>query len=97
MKWKEVLTDAMDRTPVMLATATTGLEDDDELIAVAIRVMAMPGRDIEWPQNRLIVRSVDRDKLLKAQPYHQISPEYMASNAVEDDEFNATLAQWLDN
>ena len=68
MKWQEVLTEAMDRTPVMLATATTGLDDDDELIAVAIRVMAMPGRDIEWPQNRLIVRSVDRDKLLKAQP-----------------------------
>lgn len=97
MKWKEVLTEAMDRTPVMLATATTGLDDDDELIAVAIRVMAMPGRDIEWPQNRLIVRSVDRDKLLKAQPYHQISPEYMTNNALEDEEFNATLAQWLDN
>lgn len=81
----------------MLATATTGLEDDDELVAVAIRVMTVPGRDIEWPQNRLIVRNVDRDKLLKAQPYHQISPEYMADNAMEDDEFNATLAQWLDS
>lgn len=89
--------DAMDSAPMMLATATTGLDDDDELVAVAAKVIEWPGVDIEWPADRLIVRNVDRDKLLKAQAYHQISPEYMAQNALDDEEFNRTLRSWVDN
>ena len=55
----------------LISTATTGLGDDDELLAVCI---SEPGTPIS--SVRTMVKKIDdRDKVLKSQEYHQISPE----------------------
>ena len=62
----------MERKQIkLLSTATTGLGDEDELLAVCI------GNAGEAVQSiRTYVKKVtDRDKVLKSQEYHQITPE----------------------
>lgn len=93
--WKDLMTDATERTPVMLATATTGLDDDDELLAVA--VLAPPWGGRTTPERRLLVRTVPEDLLLKSQRYHQVTAMYMQAHAVSDEAFREGLAGYLDN
>ena len=85
----------MDKPPVMIATATTGLDDEDELIAVAVLAPAWAYRAAEI--RRLFVRNVDRDKLLKSEKYHCFKDQYVQEHAVADGDFTTAVAEFLDN
>lgn len=71
-----------------MATATTGLSQDDETIAVGWRAYDTDTR--EWVVGS-VYRNVDSDKLMASQEYHQISVEYLRANACDDEQFRLAV------
>ena len=86
----------MEKKPVMIAVATTGLDDDDELIAVGLH--AVPGYEMDegWT-SKVLCRHIDHDLLEKSAQHHGFTDKYLEDNAVSDEDFNAQLADVLDN
>ena len=87
MNWKEYI-DQWLKTPVRcLSTATTGVHDEDELIAVSTKEPGSP--------TTTIIRSIDVDKLEPAMEYHRITPELVRERGMQDNEFKRELSNMV--
>jgi len=90
MSYRQLLMDLMNTDSLtVLATATTGVSDHDELIAVSTATL---GNDTSKPRGKFMMRKVPVDKLLPAQQYHGISEQQMQEHGMDDDSFKACLA-----
>lgn len=94
MNWKELIeTLAEGRSVKLISTATTGLSgDDDELLAVSV----LNPEDVGSVIHTYFKRVDDRDKVLKSQPYHKITPEMSMEGRTEEDFVNVVNEE-LDN
>lgn len=72
MNWGEII-DSFNRPVVMLSTATTGVDDDSKIIAVAI-------------DDKVIYHSVPQDELLPSLEYHGIDSERLLRYGALNDE-----------
>lgn len=88
MNWLEMLEAAGKKPLAVMATATTGLSQDDETMAVGWRAYDTDTR--EWVVGS-VYRNVDSDKLMASQEYHQISVEYLRANACDDEQFRLAV------
>ncbi len=84
----------MSEQPVkLLATATTGLDSSDDLLAVAVMDLDAHGAAVR--STLAMQRLQDKDKLLKAQQFHGISWDRMMQTGMDRDAFKQTVAGLL--
>ena len=86
MQLKDMLSDVWNVEPLLVTTATTGLDPHkDKLLAVALK-----DPTTDFPPT-VLFQETHGEELMKAQRYHLISDELMYSKGLDEDSFMEAL------